>query len=116
VEGDNVGIFGKKQPPKVEYPWDKRAPQIDADREYDVYCRYSLDTTIVYRSVKFKGQRSLPGEDHLAISRSYHLIEKKDGTQYYIAPNQIILFCEHGVNPGLEMRTIEEEAHRTSSS
>jgi hypothetical protein len=107
VKGDNVGIFKKKQLSQLEYPWDKRPPQIDADKEYDVYCRFGPDTTVVYRGVKFKGQRSLPGEGHLGYSQPYHLIEKKDGSQLYLSPIQIVVFCEHGVDPGLEIRKME---------
>jgi hypothetical protein len=108
LKGAHVGIFVKKQPTKVQYPWDKRPPEIDAEKEYDLYCRYNQDTCIVYKSIRFKGLRSLPGGDLFGSIGNYHLIEKKDGTQLYIGPMQIILFCEHGVDPGLEIRTMDE--------
>ena len=99
-----MGIFGKK-PAVSEYlkTMHERPPQIDVDKEYDVYCRSYRDEFVVHRKVKFKGKRSLPGQGGFAIADSYHVIERKDGSQLYLTTFQILLFCEHGVDPGFEI-------------
>jgi hypothetical protein len=94
-----MGIFGKKSV-SVQAPpaWMTRPPQIDVEKKYDLYCHNYPGTGIVYRKIKFKGQRSLPGEGgHLG--NCYCVVEQEDGSELFLNTFQIFLFCEHGVKP-----------------
>ena len=84
-------------PPSVFDP----LPGIDSNKRYDVYCN-RRDEIIVYRSVLFKGMKSILPGARPDIGNSFLELEQANGETIFIARMHINTFCEHGTNVSFE--------------
>jgi len=103
-----MNLFKKIEVPKPEDFMPKRAEEIDSSKRYDVYTQHGNDSVLIYRNVKFLGNRAIPGEYPYSAGSNLLLLEQADGTQIHISSYSYFCICEHGKKPIFEIKSKEQ--------
>lgn len=80
-------------------------PQVDTSKRYDVYCAEMGLRIVVYRNVRFKGTQRLLSAQRFDVMADFIELEQASGQAVFISKHSLIKFCEHSVEPILEVVT-----------
>jgi hypothetical protein len=81
-------------------------PQIDTSKRYDVYCAEGWQRLVVYRNVRFKSIQRLLSAQKFDVLADFVELEQVDGKSFFITKQGLTRFCEHGVEPTVEVITV----------
>ena len=77
--------------------------QIDITKRYDVYCAEMGQRIVVYRNVQFKSIQRLISTQKFGVMSDFYELVLAGGQSVFVTTHAIIKFCEHGVEPAVEV-------------
>jgi len=78
-------------------------PQVDTSKRYDVYCAEMGQRIVVYRNVQFKSIQRLISTQKFGVMSDFYELVQANGQSVFVTMHAVIKFCEHGVEPVLEL-------------
>ena len=78
-------------------------PQVDTSKRYDVYCAEMGQRIVVYRNVQFKSIQRLISTQKFGVMSDFYELVQADGQSIFIMMHSVVKFCEHGIEPIIEV-------------